>query len=83
MALFDRSGRKKHPEARRLPGNPGSPANRRFVGMGNAWWEVAEEFPSEALYDPAEDMASAFDPTGSYTGIPEDGGEPVQDADDL
>ena len=43
------------------------------------WWEVAEEFPPEALYDPAEE----FDPLGSYTGIPGDGGEPEQDADDL
>ena len=72
MALFDRSGRKKHPEARRFPGN-----------SGKAWWETAGEFPPEALYDPMEDMGSAFDPMGSYTGVPEDGGEPTQDADDL
>ncbi len=26
---------------------------------------------------------SAFDPQGSWTGTPEDKGEPVQDADDL
>jgi len=71
MAFFDRFGQKKRPEARRLPGN------------AKAWWEIAEEFPPEVLYDPAEDLGSAFDPMGSYTGAPEDGGEPVQDADDL
>jgi len=80
MALFDGFGRKK----RRSPMGPGFPANRGFVGVGQkAWWEVAEEFPPEALYDPAEDLGSAFDPMGSYTGMPEDGGEPTQDADDL
>ena len=83
MAFFDRFGRKKHPEARRLPGS-GSPANQRFVGVNSkAWWEIAGEFPPEALYDPIEDLGSDFDPMGSYTGIPEDGGEPTQDADDL
>ena len=70
MALFDRLGRKKHPEAQRLPGR-------------KEWWEIAAEFPPEARYDPAEDLGSAFDPMGSYTGNPEDGGEPTQDADDL
>ena len=53
MALFDRSGRKKYPEAR-LPGS-------------RPRWE----------------MASDFDPMGSYTGVPADGEEPIQDADDL
>jgi len=43
-------------------------------------WEVAEEFsPPGALYEPEE----AFDPLGGYTGVPEGGGEPEQDADDL
>jgi len=67
MALFDRLGRKKR---------------RSSIGP-KAWWEIAEEFPPEALYDPAEDLGSAFDPMGSYTGAPEDGEEPMQDADDL
>jgi len=67
MALFDGFGRKK----------------RRPLAGQKAWWEVAEEFPPEALYDPAEDLGSDFDPMGSYTGMPEDGGEPTQDADDL
>ena len=26
---------------------------------------------------------SSYDPNGSYTGVPADGGKPVQDADDL
>jgi len=43
----------------------------------------AREFPPEAPDDPDEDLGSPFDPMGSYTGLPEDGGEPVQDADDL
>jgi hypothetical protein len=63
MALLDRPG----------------PAGRRRMGKGKPWWEVAEEFPPEALYDPTEEA----DPMGSYTGVPEDGGAPVQDADDL
>lgn len=27
--------------------------------------------------------SSRFDPNGSYTGVPQDGGKPTQDADDL
>lgn len=27
--------------------------------------------------------SSLFDPNGSYTGVPQDGGKPTQDADDL
>ena len=42
-----------------------------------------EAYPPEAPFDPTDDLGSAFDPMGSYTGVPEDGGEPVQDADDL
>jgi len=70
MALFDRFGRGKR---------------ARRPGISKPWWEVAEEFLPETLYAPTEDFDSegAFDPMGSYTGIPEDGGEPVQDADDL
>ena len=48
------------------------------------WWEIAADFESPAqkpmLYDP---MESGYDPLGSYTGTPADGGEPQQDADDL
>jgi len=72
MPLFDRFGRKK----RRPQRGPGS-------GSRKAWWEIAGEFSSEAPYEPAEDLGSVFDPMGSYTGLPADGGEPVQDADDL
>ena len=44
------------------------------------WWETAAEFtPPEHLAE----MASPYDPLGSYTGVPMDGGEPVQDADDI
>lgn len=32
---------------------------------------------------PFIDLTSKNDPNGSYTGCPVDGGEPVQDADDL
>ena len=67
MALFDCFGRKNH----------------RFPVGHKAWWEIAGEFPPEALYDPAEDLGSVFDPMGSYTGLPEASGEPEQDADDL
>jgi len=75
MALFDRSGRKK----------------RRLPGAQKAWWETAREFSPETIYDPGIDYAPAgpfdpkwvFDPMGSYTGVPDDGGEPEQDADDL
>ncbi len=30
-----------------------------------------------------ESIRSPYDPEGSYTGVPEEGGVPVQDADDL
>ena len=52
------------------------------TARGNrAWWETAAEFSSdEMFYDPAD---NCFDPLGSYTGRPVDGGEPEQDADDL
>ena len=30
-----------------------------------------------------KNIRSSFDPNGSYTGVPADGGKPVQDADDL
>ena len=36
-------------------------------------------FDSRGIYGPK----GAYDPLGSYTGVPADGGEPVQDADDL
>jgi hypothetical protein len=60
--------------------------NKKHRGGANklhkAWWETADEIqPVDALfYDPAED---AYDPLGSYTGRPADGGMPEQDADDL
>ena len=41
-------------------------------------WETAAEYPADELFDDP-----VFDPLGSYTGTPEDGGEPEQDADDL
>ena len=50
------------------------------------WWETAGEYPADELfYDPMleDHPPSAFDPLGSYTGRPVDGGAPVQDADDL
>jgi len=51
---------------------------------GRQKWETAREFAPETIYDPGPDYpAGAFDPLGSYTGVPGDGGEPVQDADDL
>ena len=64
---------------------------RRLSAKKKAWWETADEFHPEALYAPTEDYEDfdfdpkwGFDPMGSYTGVPEDGGgEPVQDADDL
>lgn len=31
----------------------------------------------------ANNFADSFDPNGSYTGTPLDGGKPIQDADDL
>ena len=67
MDLFDRFGQKKNTSSAR----------------SKAWWEIAEEFPPETLYNPAEDLGSVYDPMGSYTGLSADGGEPVQDADDL
>ena len=69
MALFDRSGRRK----------------QWFSAKRKAWWETADEFHPEALYGPDGDFDSegGFDPMGSYTGVPDGGGEPVQDADDL
>jgi hypothetical protein len=33
--------------------------------------------------DLTEEQKSPFDPLGMYTGAPEDGQKPVQDADDL
>ena len=53
----------------------GWPGQRR-----KRWWETAAEF--SAMED-STGMASPFDPLGSYTGVPLDGGEPVQDADDI
>ncbi len=52
---------------------------KELARLRKAWWETAEELPPVALYDPTE----AFDPNGSYTGIPRGGGVPEQDADDL
>jgi len=80
MALFDRFGRKKR------AGRPPNP-----------WWEAANEISPEPFYGPGADfgpveafdsdgrfdLISGFDPLGSYTGLPGDGGEPAQDADDL
>ena len=37
----------------------------------------------QAVLEEASSTSSQFDPLGSYTGTPEDGEEPVQDADDL
>jgi len=81
MALFDGFGRKK--QARRY-------------AMRQKWWETADELtPPEPLYDAGDvfdgeytpdrtfDPNWVFDPLGSYTGVPGDGGEPEQDADDL
>ena len=52
----------------------------RLSAGRKAWWETAGEFsPPGAFYEPEMD----FDPLGSYTGVPDDNGEPVQDADDL
>lgn len=31
----------------------------------------------------ASNFADSYDPNGSYTGSPVDGGKPIQDADDL
>ena len=44
-------------------------------------WETAAEYHAEDAFESSD--ASEFDPLGSYTGVPEDGGAPVQDADDL
>ena len=44
------------------------------------WWETAAEFSAD-MHSPG--MASPFDPLGSYTGVPIDGEEPVQDTDDI
>lgn len=35
------------------------------------------------LHEEAEDKNFHTDPLGSYTGVPEDGGKPVQDGDDI
>lgn len=53
-------------------------ANPRFR---RRWWETATEFTS---LDSPPEMASPFDPLGSYTGAPlDDDEEPIQDADDI
>ncbi|MCL2531987.1 MAG: hypothetical protein FWE40_07515 [Oscillospiraceae bacterium] len=73
--------------------------HRATAARHRQWWETAAEFPVEFppddnSYDPdesinfdtlhvSEDSVSMFDPMGSYTGNPIDGGPPVQDADDL
>ncbi|MCL1952782.1 MAG: hypothetical protein FWF60_08585 [Oscillospiraceae bacterium] len=49
---------------------------RRFPGR-RPWWEAASELMPPEAYE------GDFDPLGSYTGVPDGGGEPVQDADDL
>lgn len=67
MALFNRLGRRRGLK------------KRRALPAQKTWWEIADEFPPEAFYDPA----NQYDPSGSYTGKPVDGGKPVQDADDL
>lgn len=63
----------------------GSPRARRerhaaLRRLRRPWWESAQAFDDEMFYDP---MDSIFDPLGSYTGRPADGGLPEQDADDL
>jgi len=71
--------------------------HRTAAARHRQWWETAAEFPvstRENSYDSnegidfdaihiSEDSVSMFDPMGSYTGNPIDGGPPVQDADDL
>ena len=75
MGLLDHFGRKDR-ERRRA---------RRLATK--QWWETAAEFPADELfYDPelTEYPSSEFDPQGSYTGRPIDGGDvPLQDVDDL
>ena len=46
---------------------------------------AADQVPkvARAARKTANKFASAEDPLGSYTGTPQDGGTPVQDADDL
>lgn len=39
--------------------------------------------PTEAALNVIDNKPSKTDPQGMYTGVPEDGGEPIQDADDL
>ena len=67
MGFFDKRSRRRRAVARTI--------------HKKMWWETAAEFPPDELfYDPVE---SAYDPMGSYTGNPADGGEPEQDVDDL
>ena len=44
---------------------------------GTKYYDICAEFLGQDL------MFSDTDPDGSYTGVPKDGSEPVQDADDL
>ena len=53
---------------------------RAAAGPLRSWWEVATEFSPPGRPYEAE---NSFDPLGSYTGSPADGGQPQQDADDL
>ncbi len=39
--------------------------------------------PTQAALNIIDSEPSKSDPLGMYTGIPEDGEEPIQDADDL
>ncbi|MCL2495526.1 MAG: hypothetical protein FWE98_07735 [Oscillospiraceae bacterium] len=59
-------------------GRRSRPETRRLPGSRDV--EIAREFPAGAPY---EELGSIFDPWGSYTGVAADGGNPVQDADDL
>jgi len=45
--------------------------------------KVHEEMDNKSIGKALEDLAAQIDPNGSYTGNPVDGGEPIQDADDL
>jgi len=55
--------------------------NHQKRKQSKAWWEIAAEYPADELF--YEPTLSGFDPQGSYTGNPTDGGQPEQDADDL
>ncbi|MDD4124944.1 MAG: hypothetical protein PHW77_04370 [Eubacteriales bacterium] len=53
-----------------------------MVGIDPAL-QVTDNMVFNPLFNETDSLFNDTDPQGSYTGVPRDGGKPIQDADDL